>query len=77
MPDGRTITVSISREQDNFNISFKAQPDAGILKWGLSIDSTEREYYTGLMERVLMVHKRNPGRPASLKQWICVGRKWR
>ena len=53
MPDGRTITVSISREQDNFNISFKAQPDAGILKWGLSIDSTEREYYTGLMERVV------------------------
>ena len=53
MPDGHTITVAITRDRDNFNIGFKAQPDTDILKWGLSIDSTPREYYTGLMERVV------------------------
>lgn len=53
MPDGHKITVSINREGDDFNISFKSQPDADILKWGLSIDSTPQEYYTGLMERVV------------------------
>src|SRR6185503_12275742 len=33
MPDGRKITVSITRDRDNFNITFKAQPDADISKW--------------------------------------------
>src|SRR6185369_641928 len=53
MPDGRKITVWITRDQDNFNITFKAQPDNDISKWGFSIDSTPQEYYTGLMERVV------------------------
>src|SRR5690349_15462534 len=53
MPDGHTITVSITRDRDNFNISIKSQPDNDIRKWGFSIDSTPQEYYTGLMERVV------------------------
>lgn len=53
MPDGRKITVSITHDHDNFNITFKAQPDNDISKWGFSIDSTPQEYYTGLMERVV------------------------
>ena len=53
MPDGRKITVAVTRDQDNFNVTFKAQPDADIGKWGISIDSTPQEYYTGLMERVV------------------------
>src|SRR5262245_21906618 len=49
----RTVTVAITRDRDNFNISIKAQPDADIRKWGFDIDSTPQEYYTGLMERVV------------------------
>ena len=53
MPDGRKITASVTRDRDNFNITFKAQPDADIHKWGFSIDALPSEYYTGLMERVV------------------------
>ena len=53
LPDGRSVSASVVMDQGAFIISFKAQPSADILKWGLSIDSTQREYYTGLMERVV------------------------
>ena len=43
MPDGHTITVSIDRDQNDYRISLKAQPDTDILKWGISIDSTPAE----------------------------------
>jgi alpha-glucosidase (family GH31 glycosyl hydrolase) len=51
--DGRMITVSVKPAGTDFNISLAAKPSDGILKWGLSIDSTSREFYTGLMERVV------------------------
>ncbi|HET6976411.1 MAG TPA: TIM-barrel domain-containing protein [Pyrinomonadaceae bacterium] len=53
MPNGPAITASITRDRDNFNISFKAPSDSGISGWGFSIDSLPDEYYTGLMERVV------------------------
>ena len=53
MPDGQKITASITRDRDNFDISFKAQPDTAIGKWGISIDALPGEYFTGLMERVV------------------------
>ena len=53
MADGREVTVSIVPDGKNFNLSFTAAPSEGIIKWGLSVDSTSDEYYTGLMERVV------------------------
>ena len=50
---GRTITISTQRTGKNIELSFKAQPDADILKWGIALESKENEYYTGLMERVV------------------------
>lgn len=51
--DGRHVTVSMERAGDNFDLQFKAEPSAGIVKWGLAVDSDAKEYFTGLMERVL------------------------
>lgn len=54
MPDGRVVKISLKPDGlNNFLIKLVAQPDADIIKWGLSIDSAKNEYYTGLMERVV------------------------
>jgi alpha-glucosidase (family GH31 glycosyl hydrolase) len=50
---GHKITVSIQPQESNFNLSLTAQPNTDINKWGIAIDSTPNEYYTGLMERVV------------------------
>lgn len=58
-PDGRSVRLSLKREGDDFNLRFSAQPDADIIRWGLSIDANADEYYTGLMERVVDGAQRN------------------
>lgn len=51
--DGRSASIEVIPEEDNFTIRFSAQPSAGIAKWGFCIDSPKDEYITGLMERVV------------------------
>ena len=50
---GHKITIWIQPQGSNFNLSLTAQPNTDITKWGIAIDSTPNEYYTGLMERVV------------------------
>src|SRR6476646_3666332 len=50
---GHKITISIQPQGSNFNLSLTAQPNTDITKWGIAIDSTPNEYYTGLLERVV------------------------
>ena len=51
--DGRVVTISVTPQANDFAIRIFAKPDAGILKWGLSVSANENEYFTGLMERVV------------------------
>lgn len=51
--DGRMVTISITPQGKDFEVRLNAQPDADILKWGISITAIENEYFTGLMERVV------------------------
>lgn len=53
MADGRVVTVTVKPDGKNFVIHLGAQPDSGIVKWGLNLDAARDEYYTGLMERVV------------------------
>lgn len=53
MTDGRVVTISVQPTGSDFSLSLKAQPDEGILKWGLAISVGRDEYFTGLMERVV------------------------
>jgi alpha-glucosidase (family GH31 glycosyl hydrolase) len=53
MPDGRKVSLSVKQENRNFLIRLQAQPDTGIVKWGLAVDALPDEYYSGLMERVV------------------------
>lgn len=53
MNDGRTVTIAIPQQEKDLAIRLSAQPDAGILGWGISIAADENEYFTGLMERVV------------------------
>jgi alpha-glucosidase (family GH31 glycosyl hydrolase) len=53
MPDGRIVSFSLKPEGGNFEVSLTAEPDSGIVKWGLALDASENEYFTGLMERVV------------------------
>jgi len=53
MRDGRVVTFSIKANGSNFDLSLIAEPDAGILKWGVSVTAAKDEYFTGLMERVV------------------------
>jgi alpha-D-xyloside xylohydrolase len=51
--DGRVVMLSTKTDGPDFQINLKATPADGILKWGLTIDAGESEYFTGLMERVV------------------------
>jgi Alpha-glucosidases, family 31 of glycosyl hydrolases len=53
MPGGRVVKITLKPDGNNFSISLKATPDADIVGWGLSVDATADEYFTGLMERVV------------------------
>jgi len=49
----RATGYSINDENKDFVISFEAQPDDGILAWGLNLDAQPDEYFTGLFERTV------------------------
>ncbi len=53
LADGRIVSLSIGRQGDRVTVSLAAQPAAGVIRWGLSIDAARDEYFTGLMERVV------------------------
>ena len=53
MSDGRVVTLSIMPDGKNSEVSLTAQPDSGIVKWGLAVGASTNEYFTGLMERVV------------------------
>ena len=53
MPDGRLVKISVSPDGNDFSIRLSATPDADIIKWGLAVDAGPKEYFTGLMERVM------------------------
>lgn len=50
---GRSVTITFRKEAEKYEFSFKAQPDTGILKWGMSIAASSDEYFTGLFEHVV------------------------
>ncbi len=51
--DGRIVKMSVAPEGKNFIMRLSAQPEGGIIKWGVAVGATKAEYYTGLMERVV------------------------
>ena len=53
MSDGRVVNLSITPDGPNSEVSLTAQPDSGIVKWGLAVGASTNEYFTGLMERVV------------------------
>jgi len=53
MPDGRTVTVSVSPQANDFAVSLSARPNTDIVRWGIAVEAGPEEYYTGLMERVV------------------------
>src|SRR5262249_17531957 len=66
---GRKITLELQREGDNFILALNANPNTGVLKWGVSISTGPHEHFTGLMERVVDGPQQNswaPGRREGL-----------
>ena len=53
MPDGRMVKISVKPDGNDFSVRFSATPDADIVRWGLAVDAGPKEYFTGLMERVV------------------------
>ncbi len=51
--DGRVVSITVTPQKNDFAVRMNAQPDTGILKWGISLSANENEYFTGLMERVV------------------------
>jgi alpha-D-xyloside xylohydrolase len=51
--ENRVVTISMIRDSGRIRFSFKARPDAGILKWGMNIGAARDEYFTGLYERAV------------------------
>jgi alpha-D-xyloside xylohydrolase len=53
LPDGRQVTIAVKPDGNDFSIQLSATPDADIVKWGLTVDAVPKEYFTGLMERLV------------------------
>lgn len=51
--DGRTVKLSVTPSGDDFTVKLTAEPAAGIRKWGFEIPATDKEYFTGVMERLV------------------------
>ena len=52
-PDGRMVTISVKPDGNDFSLRLSAAPDADIVRWGLAVDASPTEHFTGLMERVV------------------------
>jgi alpha-D-xyloside xylohydrolase len=50
---GEKVIVSFVENNDLFHIDFKASGCNDILQWGFSLDASDDEYFTGLMERTV------------------------
>jgi alpha-glucosidase (family GH31 glycosyl hydrolase) len=50
LPDGRTVKLTVTPDGNNFTLKLSAQPEFGIVKWGLAIEAGKDEYFTGIME---------------------------
>jgi alpha-glucosidase (family GH31 glycosyl hydrolase) len=53
MADGHLVGISVAPQGNNFIISLSARPANDIVKWGLAINASAEEYFTGAMERVV------------------------
>jgi alpha-D-xyloside xylohydrolase len=53
MLDGRAVTVTAGREGSRVALKISAQPNTGVLRWGMALEAGADEYFTGLMERVV------------------------
>ena len=53
MRDGRTVNISLTQSNGGTMLHLTAKPDADIVKWGVAINASADEYFTGLMERVV------------------------
>ena len=53
MPDGRSVLVSVRPEGNNFMLSLSANSNRDIIGWGVAVQSTVDEYFTGMMEQVV------------------------
>jgi len=53
MSDGRTIKLSIKPDRANYVVKLSANRTDDISKWGFSIVAEPKEYFTGVMERVV------------------------
>ena len=53
MPDGRMVKIFVKPDGNDFSIRLSAMPDADIVRWGLAVEAAPKEYFTGLMERVV------------------------
>jgi alpha-D-xyloside xylohydrolase len=49
----RAVTVSIEKNSGVFHYSFTAKPNDDISGWGMGIGAKNKEYFTGLFERVV------------------------
>ncbi|MHC4123007.1 MAG: TIM-barrel domain-containing protein [Planctomycetota bacterium] len=51
--NARNIQILITPKDNNYYISFSAEPSCDIIKWGLSIKVCPDEFFTGCFERVI------------------------
>jgi alpha-glucosidase (family GH31 glycosyl hydrolase) len=49
----KQIKIIFNKEASSYKIELQTQGIEEIIKWGLVIDSTKNEYFTGIMERVV------------------------
>jgi len=51
--DGRNVQLSVEQRDRDYVLRLSAEPNSGIVGWGLAIEARPDEYITGLMERVV------------------------
>jgi alpha-D-xyloside xylohydrolase len=52
-PDGRTATLTVTPVGEDFVLELSADPDDDILAWGMAVQMSSDEYFTGVFERTV------------------------
>ena len=59
MEDGRTVSLYVEKQGDDYLLHLTADKHDDILKWGVNIKAADKEYFTGLYERTVDGNQKN------------------
>ncbi len=59
MQDGRTVTLKVNKEGDDYILTLSSDKNSDITRWGINIKAQKVEFFSGLYERTVDGNQKN------------------